>query len=152
VPRYDGTWCRKDFDRPSRRRVGRLGVLPSTDKADDGVDEGRVDAGDERLDEVLADDKTSGVDIDKFDHFGLTTDASEAVEAPQIRECYANFECRLADDRLVDRYNFFIWEVVRARAATSPEYPQTLHYTGDGVFMVAGEVISRRDQFLPRML
>ncbi|GGY78437.1 flavin reductase family protein [Marinobacter zhanjiangensis] len=103
-------------------------------------------------DQTIGIGNTSGGNIDKFEHFGLTADASEAVAAPQIRECYANFECRLVDDRLVDEYNFFIWEVVRARAATSPEYPQTLHYTGDGVFMVAGEVISRRDQFLPQML
>jgi hypothetical protein len=27
--------------------------------------------------------------------------------------------------------------------------PQTLHYTGDGVFMVAGKIVSRRNQFRP---
>jgi hypothetical protein len=29
---------------------------------------------------------------------------------------------------------------------------KTLHYTGDGVFMVAGKIISRRSQFRPEML
>jgi len=103
-------------------------------------------------DEVIGIGNSSGADIDKFDHFGLTTSKAEKVKAPLIRECYANFECRLADDSLVDKHNFFIWEVVRAQAAVSPKSPQTLHYTGDGIFMVSGRIISRRRQFLPEML
>jgi len=102
--------------------------------------------------QVIGIGNSSGAEIDKFDHFGLTADKAEKVKAPLIRECYANFECRLADDSLVDKYNFFIWEVVKARAAVSPKHPQTLHYTGDGVFMVSGRFISRRRQFLPDML
>ena len=66
--------------------------------------------------------------------------------------CHASFECRLRDDALVDRYNFFIFEVVKAHVAASPKYPETLHYTGDGVFMVAGKTISRRAQFRPEIL
>lgn len=104
------------------------------------------------IDEVVGIGNTSGAEIDKFDHFGLTAEPAQQVQAPLIRECYANFECRLVDDSLVDRYNFFIWEVVRAQAAVSPKYPQTLHYTGDGVFMVSGKIISRRRQFRPEML
>ncbi len=103
-------------------------------------------------DQVIGIGNSSGKEMDKFDHFGLTSDKGEKVKAPLIRECYANFECRLFDDSLVDKYNFFIWEVVKARAAVSPKYPQTLHYTGDGVFMVSGKIISRRRQFLPEML
>ena len=45
-----------------------------------------------------------------------------------------------------------VFEVVKAHAAASPKYPETLHYTGDGVFMVAGKTISRRSQFRPGML
>ncbi len=69
-----------------------------------------------------------------------------------IRECHANFECRLYDGALIDRYNFFIFEVVKAHVAPSPKHPKTLHYTGDGVFMVAGDIISRRAQFRPEIL
>ncbi len=36
--------------------------------------------------------------------------------------------------------------------APTPKHPQTAHYTGDGVFMVAGEIISRRSQFEPQNL
>ncbi len=103
-------------------------------------------------DAVVGIGNTSGAEIDKFDRFGLTPVDAERVGAPLIAECYASFECRLHDDSLVDRYNFFIWEVVKAHAAASPRHPETLHYTGDGVFMVAGKIISRRRQFRPDML
>lgn len=56
------------------------------------------------------------------------------------------------DDVLVDRHNFFIFEVVKAHVAASPKHPETLHYTGDGVFMVSGKIISRRSLFRPEML
>ncbi len=95
---------------------------------------------------------TSGADIDKFSHFGLTAAPAQRVRAPLIRECHAHFECRLHDDAMIDRYNLFIFEIVKAQAASTPKYPETLHYTGDGVFMVSGKVISRRRQFRPEML
>lgn len=103
-------------------------------------------------DAVVGIGNTSGAEIDKFAHFGLTKEPAEKVAAPLIRECHASFECRVADDRLVDAYNFFVFEVVKAHAAVSPKHPETLHYTGDGVFMVSGRVISRRSRFLPEML
>ncbi len=95
-------------------------------------------------DEVVGIGTTTGADIDKFEHFGLTADAADIVGAPLIRECYANFECKLVDDRLVDKYNFFIWEVVSAHVAVSPKHLETLHYKGEGTFMVAGKIIHRR--------
>jgi flavin reductase (DIM6/NTAB) family NADH-FMN oxidoreductase RutF len=103
-------------------------------------------------DTVVAIGNSSGAEIDKFKAFGLTAGKARDVQAPLIRECHANFECRLHDDALARKYNFFIFEVVRAHVAASPKHPKTLHYTGDGVFMVAGKVISRRAQFRPGML
>ena len=94
----------------------------------------------------------SGAAVDKFEKFKLTAEPANKVGAPLIAECHANFECRLKDDRLVDSYNFFIFEVVKAHVARRPRHPQTLHYTGDGVFMVSGKIISRRSQFKPEML
>ena len=104
------------------------------------------------IDEVIGIGNSSGAELDKFNHFGLTASQATAVEVPLIEECHAHFECRLVDDSLVDRHDFFIWEVVAARARATPAYPETLHYTGDGVFMVAGKIIDRRGQFLPQML
>jgi flavin reductase (DIM6/NTAB) family NADH-FMN oxidoreductase RutF len=103
-------------------------------------------------DTVVKIGNSSGAEIDKFQQFRLTPGNADEVEAPLIRECHANFECRLHDDALVDKYNFFIFEVVQAHVAVSPKHPETIHYTGDGVFVVAGKVISRRSLFRPGML
>jgi flavin reductase (DIM6/NTAB) family NADH-FMN oxidoreductase RutF len=94
----------------------------------------------------------SGADFDKFAKFKLTPVAAKEVAAPLIKECYANFECRLADDSLVKKYNYFIFEVVKGHAATSPRYPRTIHYRGDGRFMVSGREISLRKMFRPENL
>ena len=103
-------------------------------------------------DTVVGIGNTTGAELDKFEHFGLTAQPAEHVKAPLIAECHANFECRLANDALVDKYNFFIFEIVKAHVAKSPRHPETLHYTGDGVFMVSGKIISRRSLFRPEML
>ena len=103
-------------------------------------------------DQLVGVGNTTGGEVDKFERFGLTAMPATRVKAPLIAECHANFECRLADDALVDKYNYFIFEVVKAHVAKSPKHPETLHYTGDGVFMVSGRIISRRRQFSPRIL
>ncbi len=103
-------------------------------------------------DTVVGIGNTSGNEIDKFEHFGLTRVKAAKVGVPLIGECHASFECRLNDDALVKNYSFFVFEVVKAHVAASPKHPETLHYTGDGVFMVAGKIISRRSHFRPEML
>ncbi|RJP26057.1 MAG: flavin reductase family protein [Candidatus Abyssobacteria bacterium SURF_5] len=104
------------------------------------------------IDTVVGIGNTSGAEIDKFKEFELTPGEAQEVEAPLIRECHANFECRLHDKSLVDKYNFFIFEVVKAHVAASPKHPRTLHYTGNGVFMISGKIISRKSLFRPEML
>ena len=104
------------------------------------------------VDEVVGIGNSSGASIDKFATFKLTADKAHRVTAPLVRECYANLECKLADSSLIDKYNFFVFEVVKAQVAISPKHPETLHYTGDGVFMVSGRIISRRAQFKPDLL
>jgi flavin reductase (DIM6/NTAB) family NADH-FMN oxidoreductase RutF len=94
----------------------------------------------------------SGAQVDKFKKFRLTAEEGDEVEAPLIAECYANLECRLVDDVLVERYNVFIFEVVKAHAPASPKYPRTIHYRGDGLFMVAGRSLNLRRKFSPHML
>jgi len=68
------------------------------------------------------------------------------------KERYANFECRLADGRQIAKHGLFIWEVVKAHVATSPKYPETFHYRGEGVFMISGPSISLRRKFKPENL
>ena len=86
----------------------------------------------------------SGAKVDKFARFGLTPVAASEVQAPLIGECYASLECRVADTRLVNQYNFFILEVVKAWVDTAVKNPQTLHHRGNGVFVIAGETVKLR--------
>ena len=95
---------------------------------------------------------TSGAEVNKFDKFKLTPLEGDRVKAPLIKECYANFECKVVDTSLLSKYSFFILEVVKAHAATSPKYPRTFHYRGDGVFMVSGRNVSFRPMFKPENL
>ena len=95
---------------------------------------------------------TTGAEIDKFEQFKLTRRPAARVAAPLIGECHANFECRLYDARLVKKYNFFVFEVIKAHVAPTPKNPRTIHYRGGGEFMVAGKTISLRRLFRPDML
>lgn len=104
------------------------------------------------IDEVVGIGNTSGSEIDKFEHFALTPALSAKIKAPLIKECYANFECKVVDTRMLNSYNFFILEAVKAHVPTSPKYPRTVHYTGDGVFMVSGSHMSLKKQFKPQNL
>ncbi|HEX8949344.1 MAG TPA: flavin reductase family protein [Dissulfurispiraceae bacterium] len=103
------------------------------------------------VDTVVRIGNTTGAELDKFEEFGLTPEKAKKVDAPLIRECHANFECKLHDGSLIDKYNFFIFEVVKAHVAASPKHPETIHYKGDGVFMVSGRIISRKSLFRPEM-
>ncbi|KAF1709349.1 flavin reductase [Pseudoxanthomonas kalamensis DSM 18571] len=89
----------------------------------------------------------SGTEVDKFSAFGLQTEAASRVKPPLLSQCHASFECVLHDDALVDAYNFFVFRVVKAHVAPSPKSPQTLHYLGDGEFMLSGKHISRKRLF-----
>ncbi len=102
--------------------------------------------------QVVGIGNTSGASVDKFEKFGLTADEAEEVKAPLIRECYANFECQLHDSRLIKRYSLFVWEVVKAHVAVSPVRPKTMHYRGDGEFMIAGATLNLRRKFRAGML
>ena len=84
---------------------------------------------------------SSGRRKNKFAAMGLTPTPATMVDAPLIEECYANLECRVADTRLVNRYNFFVLEVVKAWIDAAVKDPRTLHHRGRGSFMLAGETI-----------
>ena len=95
----------------------------------------------ELADQVVGCGNTSGQQLDKFQAFGLTPVAASEVGAPLIAECYANLECKVADSRMVNKYNFFVLEVVKAWTNPAIKAPRTLHHRGMGNFMVAGETI-----------
>ena len=104
------------------------------------------------VDAVIGIGNLHGPRPDKFKKFGLTPVEGEKVAAPLIAECYANFECKLVDTSLIKRYSLFVFEVVKAHVAASPRYPKTVHYRGEGVFMVSGRNLSYRKRFKPANL
>lgn len=106
----------------------------------------------ELADIVVSVGNTSGSELDKFEAFGLTATSAAHVGAPLINECYANFECRLADDRQIEEYGLFIWEIVKGHVAPDVTEPETLHYRGHGQFRVAGRVLDFSDRFKPQNL
>jgi len=83
----------------------------------------------------------SGRTRDKIAAFGLTPVPAARVAAPLIEQCYANLECIVADTRMVEKYNFFVLEVVKAWIDPARKNPRTIHHRGMGVFMVAGRTI-----------
>jgi flavin reductase (DIM6/NTAB) family NADH-FMN oxidoreductase RutF len=91
--------------------------------------------------QVVGCGNVSGRRVDKFRRFGLTPVGSTRVRPPRVDECYANLECRIADTRMLNRYNLFVLEVVKAWIDPSVRNPRTLHHAGRGVFAVAGERI-----------
>jgi len=104
------------------------------------------------LDTVVDIGNCSGRDVDKFERFALDALPATCVGAPLIGQCHSSFECRLHDDSAVDSSNLFVWEIIRAHVAPRPKLPRTVHYRGDGRFMVSGNEVSRRRRFKPDML
>ena len=83
----------------------------------------------------------SGSKVDKFRKFKLTALPASQVAAPLIAECFANLECKVVDTRMVNKYNFFVLEVVKAWIDPVQKNPRTLHHRGNGAFMIAGETV-----------
>jgi flavin reductase (DIM6/NTAB) family NADH-FMN oxidoreductase RutF len=89
--------------------------------------------------QVVGCGNTTGAKVDKLRKFGLTPLPASCVGAPLIDECFASLECRVTDTRLVNQYNFFILEVVKAWIDPARKDARTLHHCGRGVFVVDGE-------------
>lgn len=88
----------------------------------------------------------SGRDVNKFEKFGLTPLPAKTVAAPLVAECFANFECKVADTRLVEQYGIFILEVLKASTDPAQKNPKTLHHHGFGKFAVDGRMIQLKSK------
>jgi len=84
----------------------------------------------------------SGQDVDKFKKFGLTVAPAKRIAAPLIAECFANLECKVVNTRLVNQYNLFVLEVVKAWIDPAQKNPKTIHHHGYGKFIVDGSTIT----------
>ncbi|MFG1206210.1 flavin reductase family protein [Xanthobacter flavus] len=88
---------------------------------------------------VVAVGNCSGEEVDKFSTVGLTPVPGALVQAPLVAECFANLECRVVETRLVNRFNLFVLEVVKAWRDPAQKAPRTIHHRGYGTFSVDGE-------------
>lgn len=88
----------------------------------------------------------SGRDMDKFKALSLTPVPAERVVPPLVAECFANLECKVADMRLVNRYNLFVLEVLKAWTDPAQKHPKTIHHHGYGKFVVDGEMIKLKSR------
>ena len=88
----------------------------------------------------------SGRDVKKFERFGLSAIPASRVAPPLVAECFANLECKVADSRLVNKYNLFILEVLKAWIDPAQKDPKTIHHRGFGSFVVDGETIKLKSR------
>jgi flavin reductase (DIM6/NTAB) family NADH-FMN oxidoreductase RutF len=88
----------------------------------------------------------SGRDVEKFERIGLTPAPAARVAAPLVAECFANLECKVADAGLVNKYNLFILEVLKAWIDPAQKNPKTIHHHGYGRFAVDGETIKLKSR------
>lgn len=94
------------------------------------------------IDKVVGVGTCSGAEVDKFARFGLTPVAGRHVQAPLIRECVANIECRVTD--IISRHNIVVLEGLAAYRDAARREQRTIHAVGDGTFIVDGRRIDRR--------
>jgi flavin reductase (DIM6/NTAB) family NADH-FMN oxidoreductase RutF len=88
----------------------------------------------------------SGRSVEKFKRFCLTPLPADRVTPPLVAECFANLECRVVDTRLVNKYNLFVLEVLKAWTDPGQRNPKTIHHHGHGKFVVDGKTIKLKSR------
>lgn len=63
----------------------------------------------------------SGRDVDKFKETGLTPLKGEYVQAPLIKECIANLECKLGGQLTTGDHTIFVGEILSVWVNESPK-------------------------------
>jgi flavin reductase (DIM6/NTAB) family NADH-FMN oxidoreductase RutF len=101
------------------------------------------------LDQVVGIGTCSGSDTDKFAKFGLTPEPGKIVNAPLIKECLANIECKVVD--IVSRHNIVVLEGVAAYMNAARKEKRTIHAAGDGTFIVDGRKRDRRKMMASKL-
>jgi len=88
----------------------------------------------------------SGREVDKFERFGLTRAQAKCVAPPLVAECFANLECKVVDTHLVNKFNLFVLEGLKAWHDPAQRNPKAIHHQGYGKFAVDGEVIKLKSR------
>ena len=88
----------------------------------------------------------SGRDVDKFKRFGLTQAPGKCVAPPLVAECFANLECKVVDTHLVNKFNLFVLQVLKAWTDPAQKHAKTIHHHGYGKFAVDGAMIKLKSR------
>jgi flavin reductase (DIM6/NTAB) family NADH-FMN oxidoreductase RutF len=70
--------------------------------------------------------RTARKGLAKFKAFGLTPVPGERVKPHLMAACFANLECKLTDTGLINNYNLFILEVIKAWTDPAQKSPKTI--------------------------
>jgi flavin reductase (DIM6/NTAB) family NADH-FMN oxidoreductase RutF len=101
------------------------------------------------LDKVVGIGTCSGADTDKFARFRLTPEPGKFVQAPLIKQCLANIECKVID--IVGKHNIVVLEGVAAYLNPARKEKRTIHAVGDGTFIVDGRRLDRREMMAAKL-
>lgn len=101
------------------------------------------------LDKAVGIGTCSGTDTDKFAEFRLTPLPSRKVDAPLIKECLANIECRVVD--IIKKHDIVVLEALAAWVNPARRERRTVHAVGDGRFIVDGRTLDRRKQMADKL-
>lgn len=94
------------------------------------------------LDKVVGIGTCSGLDTDKFAKFALTPLKAKRIQAPLIKECYANIECKVID--IIKKHDIVILEGVAVHYSAERKEKRFIHAIGDGTFTVDGRKYDRK--------
>jgi flavin reductase (DIM6/NTAB) family NADH-FMN oxidoreductase RutF len=101
------------------------------------------------IDQVVGIGTCSGADTDKFEKFGLTPLKGQHVEAPLIKECLANIECKVFD--IIEKHNIVVIDGVEAYFDESRKEQRTIHAIGDGTFIIDGNRLDRMEMMRSKL-
>jgi flavin reductase (DIM6/NTAB) family NADH-FMN oxidoreductase RutF len=101
------------------------------------------------LDVVVGIGTCSGADTDKFSKFKMTALPGKLVNAPLIKECLANIECKVVD--MIEKHNIVALRAVAAYEDPARKEKRTIHAVGDGTFIVDGRRLDRRKMMASKL-
>ncbi|MCW8844729.1 MAG: flavin reductase family protein [Gammaproteobacteria bacterium] len=101
------------------------------------------------LDKVVGIGTCTGANTDKFAKFKLTPVKGKKVNAPLVKECLANIECKVVD--IVKKHNIVVLKAVAAYVEPLRKEKRTIHAVGDGTFIVDGRRLNRKEMMAAKI-
>lgn len=95
---------------------------------------------------VTAVGNCTGADTDKFGTYEIATLPGTYVQPPLLTDAIVNLECTVKDTQMVDIYDFFVLECIKAWENPALDQAPTLHHHGYGAFTMDGERIKLKSR------